>query len=102
MTPPLMRDVFLGIAAIPFIYYALAIFSSSRFFLATRAKTDKAGGFMPPVSNLKPVRGLYPEAYENFARFCRPEYSAYQLFFFIGATSDPGFPGFKQPVRDFF
>ncbi len=33
-----MRDVFLGVAAIPFIYYAIAIFSSLRFFLSTRAK----------------------------------------------------------------
>ncbi len=72
MTILLWRDVFLGIAAIPFIYYALAIFSSLRFFLTTRAKTGKAGGFVPPVSNLKPVRGLDPEAYENFASFCRP------------------------------
>ena len=30
--PPMMRDVFLGIAAIPFIYYAIAIFSSLRSF----------------------------------------------------------------------
>ncbi len=96
-----MRDVFLGIAAIPFIYYALAIFSSSRFFLTTRAKTDKAGGFMPPVSNLKPVRGLDPEAYENFASFCRQDYPNYEILFCIGDTSDPVFPVLQRLVRDF-
>ena len=101
MTTLLMRDVFLGIAAIPFIYYALAIFSSLRFFLAARAETNKAGGFLPPVSNLKPVRGLDPEAYENFASFCRQDYPDYEILFCIGDTSDPVFPVLQRLVRDF-
>src|SRR5277367_3902682 len=92
MTILLLRDVFLGIAAIPFIYYALAIFSSLRFFLTTRSETDKAGGFLPPVSNLKPVRGLDPEAYENFASFCRQDYPERQIRIVVGsgrvATND--------------
>ncbi len=101
MTILLLRDVFLGIAAIPFIYYALAIFSSLRFFLATRAKVDKTGGFLPPVSNLKPVRGLDPEAYENFASFCRQDYPDYEILFCVGDTSDPAFPVLQQLVQDF-
>jgi ceramide glucosyltransferase len=101
MTTLLMRDVFLGIAAIPFIYYALAIFSSLRFFLAARAKTDRADAFVPPVSNLKPVRGLDPKAYENFASFCRQDYPDYEILFCIGDTSDPVFPVLQQLVRDF-
>src|SRR5437016_1784117 len=101
MTNLLMRDVFLGIAAIPFIYYALAIFSSLRFFLTTRAKADKGSGFMPSVSNLKPVRGLDPEAYENFASFCRQDYPDYEILFCVGDTSDPVFPVLQQLVRDF-
>src|SRR5260370_37154286 len=101
MTTLPIRDVFLGIAAIPFIYYALAIFSSLRFFLVTRAKTDKAGGFVPPVSNLKPVRGLDPEAYENFASFCRQDYPNYEILFCVGDTSDPVYPVLQQLLRDF-
>src|SRR5271154_2176062 len=101
MTILLLRDVFLGIAAIPFIYYAIAIFSSLRFFLTTRAKTDKASGFVPPVSNLKPVGGLDPEAYENFASFCKQDYPDYEILFCIGDTSDPAYPVLQQLVRDF-
>src|SRR5271155_191320 len=101
MTTLLMINVFLGVAAIPFIYYAIAIFSSLRFFLTTRAKTDKAGGFVPPVSNLKPVRGLDPEAYENFASFCRQDYPDYEILFCIGDASDPAYPVLQRLVRDF-
>src|ERR1700736_3632978 len=101
MTILLWRDVFLGIAAIPFIYYALAISSSLRFFMTARAKSGRAGGFVPPVSNLKPVRGLDPEAYENFASFCRQDYPDYEILFCVGDTSDPVFPVLQQLVRDF-
>src|ERR1700734_1059865 len=97
----LMRDVFLGIAAIPFIYYALAIFSSLRFFLIARAKAGKTEAFFPPISNLKPVRGLDPEAYENFASFCRQDYPNYEILFCIGDTSDPVYPVLQRLVRDF-
>ncbi|HEY2456309.1 MAG TPA: glycosyltransferase, partial [Candidatus Acidoferrum sp.] len=101
MTILLWRDVLLGIAAIPFIYYALAILSSLRFFLTTRAREGKTGGFLPPVSNLKPVRGLDPEAYENFASFCRQDYPDYEILFCVSDTSDPVFPVLQQLVRDF-
>jgi ceramide glucosyltransferase len=102
MTILLLRDVFLGIAAIPFIYYALAIFSSLRFFLATRAAVGKTGGgFLPPVSNLKPVRGLDPDAYENFASFCRQDYPNYEILFCVGDANDPVFPVLQQLVQDF-
>src|SRR6202162_4466455 len=101
MTILLLRDVFLGIAAIPFIYYAIAIFSSLRFFLTTRAKVDETGVFLPPVSNLKPVRGLDPEAYENFASFCRQDYPDYELLFCVHDQLDPAVPVLQKLVRDF-
>jgi len=101
MTTHLIRDVFLGIAAIPFIYYAIAFFSSLRFFLTTRAKSDETGDFLPSLSNLKPVRGLDPEAYENFASFCRQDYPDYEILFCIGDTSDPAYPVLQRLVRDF-
>jgi ceramide glucosyltransferase len=102
MTTLLVRDVFLGIAAIPFIYYALAIFSSSRFFLAARTnKGEATPEFLPPVSNLKPVRGLDPEAYENFASFCRQDYPDYEILFCIGDTSDPAYSVLQRLIRDF-
>jgi len=71
----------LAIAAIPFIYYLIAIFSSWRYFLQAPRALDPA--FAPPVSNLKPIRGLDPQAYENLASFCVQDYPDYEIVFCI-------------------
>src|SRR6185312_15677485 len=48
---------FLGVAAIPFIYYLIVIVSSWRYFSAARRPVAKAVEFTPPVSILKPMVG---------------------------------------------
>jgi hypothetical protein len=48
----LTRDLMLGIAAIPFIYYALALASSFLYFLAARRKPTERGSFHPPDQQL--------------------------------------------------
>ena len=78
--------VFLGIAAIPFIYYLIAIFSSWRYF--HQAPQELASTFAPPVSILKPIRGLDPEAYENLASFCRLDYPTYEIVFCVDSDDD--------------
>ncbi len=97
----LTRDMVLGIAAIPFIYYALALLSSFRFFLRPRTDSRERGGFEPPISNLKPVRGLDPEAYENYASFCRQDYPNYEIIFCVGDDTDPVLPVLQRLIRDF-
>jgi ceramide glucosyltransferase len=98
---PSMRTVFLGIAAIPFIYYGLAIFSCLRFFRTTRRGGEAEESFLPPISNLKPVRGLDPGAYENFASFCRQDYPNYEILFCVGDESDPAMPVLDRLKHDF-
>jgi ceramide glucosyltransferase len=101
MTTTLIHNPFLVIAAIPFIYFSLALISSLRFFLAAPDDVDEKSGFLPQISNLKPVRGLDPDAYENFASFCRQDYPNYEILFCVGDTRDPALPVLQQLVRDF-
>lgn len=91
--------LFLG--AIPFIYYFLAIFSATRYFLQARKYSFQNRDFTPPISNLKPVRGLDPEAYENFASLCRQDYPEYELIFCVTDQSDPCVPVIEKLMRDF-
>jgi ceramide glucosyltransferase len=97
----LFEYAILFFGAIPFIYYFLAIFSSTRYFMEARKYSFQNLDFTPPISNLKPVRGLDPEAYENFASLCRQDYPEYELIFCATDQSDPCVPVIQKLMRDF-
>jgi ceramide glucosyltransferase len=96
-----VKEGLLAVAAIPFIYYFIGLFSSWQFFRATAHGSDTPRNFTPPVSNLKPIRGLDPDAYENFASFCRQDYPEYELLFCVGDEDDPVVPILHRLMRDF-
>ncbi len=89
----------LVVCAFPFIYYAIAIYSTGKFFGDASVRPHQ-NGYMPPVSVLKPVRGLDPGAYENFASFCRQDYPEYEVLFCID-RDDPAISVIEKLVRDF-
>jgi len=97
----LLYHAFLLIAAIPFIYYVIAIYSTWRFFRVSSKQNATAPSFTPPVSILKPVRGLDPDAYENFASFCQQDYPEYEIVFCVGDGTDPVLPVIEKVVSDF-
>jgi ceramide glucosyltransferase len=93
--------VVLAVAAIPFIYYFIALFSSRQFFRRSAIPRASDRRFTPPVSNLKPIRGLDPDAYANFASFCQQDYPDYELLFCVGEEDDPIVPVLQRLARDF-
>jgi hypothetical protein len=93
--------LFLILAATPFIYYLLVLYSSWRFFWRSEGQLSANSDFTPPVSNLKPVRGLDPEAYENFASYCRQDYPDYELIFCVSDENDGSVPVLEKLMRDF-
>jgi len=78
---PHASDIFLAVAAIPFIYYLIALYSSWRYFRKPVEAPDAS--FTPPVSILKPIRGLDPDAGENLASFCRLDYPEFEIVFCV-------------------
>jgi ceramide glucosyltransferase len=95
-----VQYIILCVAAIPAIYYFLALYSTLQFFSTARNRSEHAGEFAPPVSCLKPVRGLDVEAYENFASFCRQDYPQYEIVFCVD-ENDPAVAVVKKLIRDF-
>src|SRR4030088_1980700 len=91
----------LVVAAIPFIYYLIAIYSSIKFFPSIPRNKSQKPDFTPPISNLKPVRGLDPDAYENFASFCRQDYPEYEIIFCVTDQTDASVPVIQRLMREF-
>jgi ceramide glucosyltransferase len=100
MTVSLFIYAILGVATFPFIYYLISLYSAWAFF-HRRPVPDAKSEFTPPVSNLKPIRGVDHEAYENFASFCRQDYPDYELLFCVGERDDPVVPILEKLKRDF-
>src|SRR5580700_7956129 len=96
---PYAGYIFLIVAAIPFIYYLITIYSSWRYFRQPASAPDAS--FTPPVSILKPIRGLDPDAYENLASFCRLDYPEYEIVFCVDPDDDAVLSILEKLTRDY-
>jgi ceramide glucosyltransferase len=93
-----IRWAILLLALVPFAYFITATIAALRFF---GRHSDLPRDFAPPVSILKPVRGLDREAYENYASFCRLDYPQYEILFNVADEHDPAIPVLEKLIRDF-
>ena len=93
-----LRWAILGAAILPSISYLFVIFAARSFF---RRQNLSSRDFTPPVSVLKPVHGLDPDAYENFASFCRQDYPEYEVLFAVANGQDPAVPVIRQVIANF-
>jgi len=80
------RLLLLLIALAPLVYYVTGSLAALRFFKRERAKV--LPDYTPPVSLLKPVRGLDFDSYENFVSFCQLDYPEYEILFCVNEMSD--------------
>src|ERR1700685_1339574 len=93
------RAAVLLIAMAPLAYYITAILAALRFFRRERARTLPS--YAPPVSLLKPVRGVDFGSYQNFASFCRQDYPEYEILFAVNDEDDPAVPLIRRLAAEF-
>jgi ceramide glucosyltransferase len=82
-------------------YYAFAAAAARRFFARSAAAVPPRGvEFSPPISILKPIRGLDRHSLEHFTSFCRQDYPAYEILFAVADASDPAVPLIERLAAD--
>jgi ceramide glucosyltransferase len=96
-----LRSLLLLLALAPLVYYLLSLYNIVVYFRSVRDLPPRSDRATPPVSILKPVRGVDLQAYANFASYCRLDYPEYEIIFAASDPADPVIPIIKKLQRDF-
>jgi ceramide glucosyltransferase len=96
-----VRYALLALAAAPVIYYCIAIIAAQKFFRSKPVGSSQLLDFVPPVSILKPIRGLDRETFENFSSFCAQDYPEFEMLFCVSDEVDPAVPVIRKLIADF-
>ncbi|MBZ5655511.1 MAG: bacteriohopanetetrol glucosamine biosynthesis glycosyltransferase HpnI [Acidobacteriia bacterium] len=73
-------------------FYLLGGVGLASFLSARRRKSGRsnlADGELPPVSILKPLRGVDPQIWESFCSHCEQDYPEFQIVFGVSDPNDP-------------
>ena len=81
----------------PLAYGIISLWCAYAFFNRNKSAADHT----PPVTILKPVKGMDAESYANFASFCRQDYPRYQIVFACASPDDPAIPVIERLRADF-
>jgi ceramide glucosyltransferase len=93
--------VLLSFSLAAFTVYSLISLWAARRWRVARLPLDPT--WTPPVTILKPVRGMDAEVYDNFVSFCRLDYPADRMQLVFGALDpeDPALALARQLQADF-
>ncbi|HEY6970936.1 MAG TPA: bacteriohopanetetrol glucosamine biosynthesis glycosyltransferase HpnI [Candidatus Angelobacter sp.] len=79
-------------------FYVLCLWSVRSFRHQSRKPQPQ---FTPPVSILKPLRGVDPQMYESFRSHCVQDYPEYEIIFGVNDADDPAVEAVQQLMREF-
>src|SRR5438270_600883 len=90
--------VAVGLAICGMGFYLLCLWSAGRF---QRQGQQPRPAFTPPVTILKPLRGVDPQMYESFRSHCVQDYPEYEIIFGVSEADDPAAQAVEQLIREF-
>jgi ceramide glucosyltransferase len=79
-------------------FLLLCLWSARTFLRDSRRTAEK---FAPPVSILKPLRGVDPQMYESFRSHCMQDYPEYEIIFGVSDPTDPAAEAVERLMREF-
>ena len=89
-------DIFSIICLIPIIsgsvYSILSVWTASRFFKSSKSDFNTTNEFQPPVTVLKPVKGLEKNLKLNLRTIGLQNYPNYQIVYSVQDPEDPALP----------
>ena len=87
-----------GLAVCGMGFYLLCLWSARTFFAS---RSQQAPAITPPVSILKPLRGVDPQMYESFRSHCMQDYPEYEIIFGVSEPDDPAVEAVQRLIREF-
>ena len=94
----MLRSILPFIAVLPPLAYGIISLLCGRAYF--NRKREQSGD-LPPVTILKPVKGMDAESFDNFASFCRQDYPSFQMVFAVASADDPAIPVINRLMAAF-
>jgi ceramide glucosyltransferase len=79
-------------------FYLLCLWSAHRF---QHARSQSGVQVTPPVSILKPLRGVDPQMYQSFRSHCIQDYPEYEIIFGVSEPDDPAIDAVQRLIQEF-
>jgi len=84
------------------LYYLVCLWSAASFLRKRKAsQATRSRRALPPVSILKPLKGVDPEIYESFRSHCLQDYPEYEIIFGISHPDDPAVASVRHLQQEF-
>lgn len=99
LVPNILADITGMLAACACIYYVVVIWSAWKFGRSPEQALNVS--FAPPVSILKPLRGLDPGMYDSLRSHCLQDYPKYEIIFGVSRRDDPAIALVQQLQQEF-
>src|SRR5438270_13031683 len=87
-----------GLAVCGMGFYLLCLRSARSF---QRTSSLQTPAVTPPVTILKPLRGVDPQMYESFRSHCVQDYPEYEIIFGVSEPDDPAVEAVHRLIGEF-